>query len=40
MLRDGTDGGCDMVVTLTKESVGNDEGGVLRNVDARADANA
>ena len=39
-LCDGTDGGCDMVVTLTKESVGNDEGGVLRNVDARADANA
>ena len=38
-LCDGTDGGCDMVVTLTKESVGNDEGGVLRNVDARADGN-
>ena len=28
------DGGCDITVTLTKESVGNEEGGVLRNVDA------
>ena len=33
------DGGCDITVTLTKEAVGNEEGGVLRNVEAYADAN-
>ena len=38
-LCDGTDGGCDMVVTLTKEAVGNNDGEVLANVDAYADAN-
>jgi len=32
------DGGCDMVVTLTKEAVGTDDGGLLRNVDAYAEA--
>ena len=38
-LCDGSDGGCEMTVTLTKEAVGNEEGGVLRNVEAYADAN-
>ena len=32
-----SDDGCDMVVTLTKESVGNDEGGLLRDVKAFAE---
>ena len=35
-LCDGTDGGCDIDVTITKMGVGNDEGGVLRNVEAYA----
>ena len=33
------DGGCNITVTLTKEAVGNEEGGVLRNVEAYADGN-
>ena len=32
------DGGCDMVITLTKEAVGSDDGGLLRNVDGYAEA--
>ena len=32
------DGGCEMVITLTKESVGNEKGGLLRNVDGYAEA--
>ena len=38
-LCDGTGGGCDMTVTLTKVGVGNEDDKVIREVAAYADAN-
>ena len=36
---DGSDGGCDVDVTLTKVGVGNEDDKVIREVTAYADAN-